>query len=957
MISRDNCIPFDDIAEVYDETRFLPRNVHLQTFDKIIKRIARLELRGKQEQISFLEAGCGSGRLILPFIEQLCLYLRGKKKPAPKKKTYKPFFEKESLSCCNEEDYKGQEDLGIFKECNDLHFYCLDISQKMIKKFEDKLTNLKWRPVEDRGKKIFIKPIEKGGEDSWNIHIHLIQDDLRTYIPDTSNICFDVVFAHWIFHVIKDWHLALLNIYDLSSDNGLLFTFNENSELYDVIDNKLTEIEQTGDPISFWKTYFNLRTNIYAYYGVSIPPAKQRIGANVNDINIDYWVNKLYSSPEKDEEKIGEKDSWKCRYTESMISSEIIKKRAFSNMRLGKDETLKKIYEDIANSLLKRSEEENTTRYFYSTTKFQASHYKKKDLDKKEKLSIFKEMAKESLSKKMPNDLFSIPHRVYRKYTEELIEIIGKENHFVGIHFFNPNNSKIDFREKIEESIFPKKIKSSKLMAIWKNLTIHSDLGISHYGIKFIDVQQVEQKQKEKKNLEVVLSITKKDIEAIDELIASEGEDFTVQGIKNNDNLKQIRTFILKEKITDSKDEHVVAFFNGLHSLYKLYQHKKNRYFYFFPNLVYTPIGNCKSFGFMLYSKKELEPECDIMQNVEELNDLIFGNITQDLQTDLSVNVPVVVTSHNNTRSLNKLSEIKEKDSCDILIVTCTSSEFEQAIKLAGVPKNKKEDRNIEWPTHLESNKDKKLPAIYDISQESFWGQKVWVFQTFETGDGGHGISYCLKNIFEHIKKSKKKLPKLIIMGGIAAGLREDNGQIRGQILLASSVQKVTIVSNQPQAEQTISKVKQSVKKQITPLITLYTDQIKNKTLYSQKIHTGLILSVNEVVNNYSLKTKIKDMLEKSIGLEMEGDGLAKTCASQNINWLLIKGISDFAHQKDEIEDYQKNIAKNTFDFIYYCLENKEFKDFIEQLDSRKCQNCYKPKHKRGCIKKNRALS
>lgn len=83
------------------------------------------------------------------------------------------------------------------------------------------------------------------------------------------------------------------------------------------------------------------------------------------------------------------------------------------------------------------------------------------------------------------------------------------------------------------------------------------------------------------------------------------------------------------------------------------------------------------------------------------------------------------------------------------MIVTCTSSEFEQAIKLAGVPKNKKEKRNIEWPTSYGENK--KLPMIYDISQRAFRGKKVWVFQTFETGDRdeGHGISYSLENILE----------------------------------------------------------------------------------------------------------------------------------------------------------------------------------------------------------------
>lgn len=177
--------------------------------------------------------------------------------------------------------------------------------------------------------------------------------------------------------------------------------------------------------------------------------------------------------------------------------------------------------------------------------------------------------------------------------------------------------------------------------------------------------------------------------------------------------------------------------------------------------------------------------------------------------------------------------------------------------------------------------------------------------------------------------------PKLIIMGGIAAGLKEDHGQIRGQILLASSVQKVTI-ENPNTPEGTPQKVNEDIINGVEECGKEYIKKTKSKTLYSQKILLGQIISVNEVVNNYSLRNKIKETYSENnvIGLEMEGYGLAKTCASQKINWLLIKGISDFAHQKDEIEDYQKNIAKNTFDFIYYCLENEKFNSLIEQLGS-----------------------
>lgn len=925
MISRDNCIPFDDIASVYDQTRFLPQNAHFKTFDEIIKTIAMLDLKEGQTEVSFLEAGCGSGRLILPFIEQLCLYLNHKQAEPISKKAYFPFLlQPLERRVVNEKEYNGLHyNLGIFKRCNTLNFYCLDISSEMLDRFKQKLKNNEWVSLNKEEDDCFTKTINNE-EVSCNIYIHVKKGDLRTYThasTDNLNICFDVVFAHWIFHVIKDWHLALLNIYHLSKDNALLFTFSEYSQLYDVIDNKFIQI--VGDvEREFWKKYFDFRAKIYAYYGISIPPARQRIGANVNDININSWVSKLYK-PLKTEKE----DEWECRYTNQEIIQNVIEKRAFSNMRLGKDETLKKIYEEIAGKL-KYYNRAILDNHFYSTTKFQAHCYKRKDFEDRKKLSILKEITKEVLSKKMPNDLFSIPHRAYLKYIEELGKTDKEGSKLVGIHFFNPKQLETNFREIIQESSFPlEELEGEKLTEIWRNLTNYSDLENSCYGIKFtINQERIDKNKKSKEGLDVLLTISKEKAESMYNYAKS--KDLTYSRIERR--FDDIRKSIIEKKLCDSNQKNIVKFFSSISKLYKRNDITENCHYYFFPNIVYTPTGHRKSFGFMLWSKSELTSKSEIIQNIKELNDMIFGNIAQDFQTDFSVNVPVVVTSHENARKFENLCE-ELNSSCDILIATCTSSEFEQAIKLAGVPKNKKEKRKIEWASYG----DKKLPMIYDISQESFRGKKVWVFQTFETGDGAYGISYSLGKILEHMKNNSMSLPKLVIMGGIAAGLKEDDGQIRGQILLASSVQKVTI-ENPDTQEGTLQKVDEVIINTVKECGKKYIDNTKSKTLYSQKIHLGPIISVDEVVNNYFLRSTIKEKNGDALGLEMEGHGLAMVCNDEKnkIKWLLIKGISDFAHRKDEIEDYQKNIAKNTFDFIYYCLENEKFNSLIEQLGS-----------------------
>lgn len=83
------------------------------------------------------------------------------------------------------------------------------------------------------------------------------------------------------------------------------------------------------------------------------------------------------------------------------------------------------------------------------------------------------------------------------------------------------------------------------------------------------------------------------------------------------------------------------------------------------------------------------------------------------------------------------------------------------------------------------------------------------------------------------------------------------------------------------------------------------------------RVFFGLILSGDKLFDNQAALAHLRAQEPKAIGLEMEGTGLYDAAANSNVDWLLVKAISDWGDgkKKEGEEQCQKLAAENAARF------------------------------------------
>jgi nucleoside phosphorylase len=176
--------------------------------------------------------------------------------------------------------------------------------------------------------------------------------------------------------------------------------------------------------------------------------------------------------------------------------------------------------------------------------------------------------------------------------------------------------------------------------------------------------------------------------------------------------------------------------------------------------------------------------------------------------------------------------------------------------------------------------------------------------QMGSTGSGGSALT--INDAIEELK------PDIVISLGIAFGSDPEKQKL-GDVLVSTTVR-----CYEPERMGSDKIIPRGDRMPSSPTLINRCNTAK-LTWKKSKVHTGLLLSGEKLVDNPEFKKKLLALEPEAVGGEMEGAGICAACYRKNKPWLIIKGICDWAENKDSKN--QDLASDNAINFFWHILD------------------------------------
>lgn len=190
---------------------------------------------------------------------------------------------------------------------------------------------------------------------------------------------------------------------------------------------------------------------------------------------------------------------------------------------------------------------------------------------------------------------------------------------------------------------------------------------------------------------------------------------------------------------------------------------------------------------------------------------------------------------------------------------------------------------------------------------------------------GAAGLGAALQTVDKGIKALS---PAAVIMVGIAFGV-DSSKQAIGSILVSQRLMLYDLqrVGTNKSGKPTI--ISRGDRPTASPwLIDRFRAADDDWDQSRAKLQFGLILSGEKLVDNMDFRRQILTLEPEAIGGEMEAAGLYVACQDAKVDWILVKGICDWADgKKEEDRDKRQQLAAgNAAAFVLHMLKQAPLK-------------------------------
>ena len=176
-----------------------------------------------------------------------------------------------------------------------------------------------------------------------------------------------------------------------------------------------------------------------------------------------------------------------------------------------------------------------------------------------------------------------------------------------------------------------------------------------------------------------------------------------------------------------------------------------------------------------------------------------------------------------------------------------------------------------------------------------------------EMGAGGIGASQeRTRQAIEHWH------PSALIEVGIAFGMDETKQKI-GDVLVSTMLQDYELGRLNENGVLTPRGPRPSCADTLVNRIRQTDVTGRRRTHDWPKLHFGLVLSGQKLVDNLDYRESLKELFPDAIGGEMEGSGVFVSATASKVDWIILKAICDWGFHKNHTEKdaWQRFAAKN----------------------------------------------
>jgi nucleoside phosphorylase len=184
---------------------------------------------------------------------------------------------------------------------------------------------------------------------------------------------------------------------------------------------------------------------------------------------------------------------------------------------------------------------------------------------------------------------------------------------------------------------------------------------------------------------------------------------------------------------------------------------------------------------------------------------------------------------------------------------------------------------------------------------------------------GAGGIGAAQQRTQEAIKHWS---PQAVIAVGIAFGLDESKQQI-GNVLVATQLQEYDLSRINHDGTITPRGDKSSTSDTLLNRLRQCDAIQRRQSENWPDVRFGLVLSGQKLVDNIDYRDSLKRMHGEAVGGEMEGSGLYVSATQGKVDWIVVKAICDWGHDKQHSQKDQWQIlaSKNAAQVIKTAID------------------------------------